>query len=224
MLRKKLLRDIRQSAMQFIALILLCMLGVFLFAGIDSFALITRRTNDAFFEQNRLAHFFLTLPHADRDALARVRGIDGVADAQARFSIEMDADLPGDPTLIVTAFDGDMRINTPYILEGEALDPADRRGCLLQEAFAAARGLGVGSSIVIEHQGRRYPLTVRGVVNSPEYISLSDGMQVDAMQYGYMLVNARAFSAIPLTEIAVLLESGADEQAVRLLIEQALPA
>lgn len=224
MLRKKLLRDMRQNAMQFIALILLCMLGVFLFAGIDSFALITRKTNDAFFKDNRLAHFFLTLEQADRDALARVRAIDGVAEANARFSMEMDVDLPGDPTLIVTAFDGEMTVNTPYILEGSALDPADRRGCLLQEAFARARDLHVGDAITIEHMGMRYPLIIRGIVNSPEYISLSDGMQVDALLYGYMLANAQTFAGIPLTEIAVLLENGADEQAACEQIEHALPA
>ena len=223
MLRKKLFRDMRQSAMQFIALILLCMLGVFLFSGIDSFALITQASNESFFTQNRLAHFFLSLPSADRDALARVHAIDGVADAQARFSIDMDVDLPGDPQLNVTAFDGPMRINTPYILEGHALDPADRRGCLIQEAFADARGLRVGDSIALEYQGMRYPLSIRGIVNSPEYISLSDGMQIDSMQYGYMLVNAHIFAEIPLTQITVLLEDGADEAAVRAQIERALP-
>ena len=49
MLFKKLFRDMRKSAMQFAALILLCMLGVFLFAAIDSFGLITQASNDSFF-------------------------------------------------------------------------------------------------------------------------------------------------------------------------------
>ena len=223
MLRKKLFRDMRQNAMQFIALIALCMLGVFLFSAIDSFALITQASNDSFFTENRLAHFFVSLPSADRGALARVRAIDGVADAQARFSMDMDADLPGDPKLNVTAFDGEMTINTPYILEGEALDPTDRRSCLLQEAFADAHGLSVGDSIVIEYQGMRYPLMIRGIVNSPEYISLSDGMAIDSTQYGYMLVSAQAFAEIPLTQITVRLDDGANEDAVRSEIERALP-
>ena len=104
------------------------------------------------------------------------------------------------------------------------VSPTDRRGCLLQEAFARERGLGAGDSITIEHQGMRYPLIIRGIVNSPEYISLSDGMQVDAMQYGYMLVSTQAFAEIPLTQIVVLLESGAQEESVRAAIECALPS
>ncbi|MBQ4265447.1 MAG: ABC transporter permease [Clostridia bacterium] len=222
-LAKKLMRDMRRSAMQFVALILLCMLGVFLFAGIDSFALITRKTNDAFFAGNNLAHFFITLPEADRSALQRLRAIDGVTRVQARFSIDMDADLPGDPRLNVTAFDGPMDINTPWILAGQALDPADRRGCLLQEAFADARGLSVGDSVTVTFQGAPYTLAIRGIVNSPEYISLSDGMAIDSTQYGYMLVNARAFEIAPLTQITVLVQSDADEAHVRAAIEEALP-
>lgn len=223
MLRRKLFRDMKQNAMQFIALIALCMLGVFLFSGIDSFALITQASNDAFFQDNRLAHFFVTLESADRHALACVRAMDGVSDVQARFSMDMDVDLPGDPKLNVTAFDGEMRINAPYILEGNALSPTDRRGCLLQEAFARERSLRVGDSITIEYQGMRYPLFIRGIVNSPEYISLSDGMTIDFSQYGYILANAQAFAEIPLTQITVLLEDGADEDAVRFQIERALP-
>ena len=223
MLRKKLIRDMRQSAMQFLALILLCMLGVFLFSAIDSFGLITQASNDSFFSENHLAHFFVNLQSADRDALARIRAIDGVEAAQARFSIDMDVDLPGDPQLNVTAFDGEMIINTPYLREGDMLDPSDRRGCLLQEAFARAHDLHVGDSLVIEYQGMRYPLFIRGIVHSPEYISLSDGMAIDSTKYGYILVSSRAFAEIPLTQITVLLEGSADEQAVRGEIERALP-
>ncbi len=223
-MRKKLMRDMLHAKMQFFALIALCMLGVFLFSAIDSFGLITQASNDAFFADNHLAHFFVNLAQADRDALARVRAIDGVAAAQARFTMDMDVDLPGEPELNVTAFNGAMTINTPYIVEGEPLAPDDRRGCLLQEAFARAHDLTPGDSITIEYAGMRYPLFIRGVVNSPEYISLSDGMQIDSTKYGYVLVNALAFEEIPLTQITVLLEDGANEPAVRSEIERRLPA
>lgn len=219
----KLRRDMRKSATQFIALILLCMLGVFLFSGIDAFGLITKASNAAFFTNNRLAHFFIGVESADRSALSRVRSIDGIDDALARFTLDMDAELPGDPKLNVTAFDGEMTINTPYMKSGSPLDPADRRGCLLQEAFANAHGLRVGDSLILKHQGMRYPLVIRGIVNSPEYISLSDGMQIDSFQYGYVLANARTFEEIPLTQIVALLKPGADESAAREAIESALP-
>ena len=119
-LHKKLLRDMRHSAMQFIALMVLCVLGVFLFSGIDTLALMTQATNETYFERNNLADFWITLASADRDALSKVRAIPGVEQAQARFSLDMETDLPGDATLNVTAYDGEMLINTPVVLAGEA--------------------------------------------------------------------------------------------------------
>ena len=48
----------------------------------------------------------------------------------------MESDLPGEPTLNVTAYDGPMRINQPLVVEGEALFQTDSRGCLIQAGFA----------------------------------------------------------------------------------------
>ena len=225
-LHKKLLRDMRHSAMQFIALMVLCVLGVFLFSGIDTLALMTQATNETYFERNNLADFWITLASADRDALNKVRAIPGVEQAQARFSLDMETDLPGDATLNVTAYDGEMLINTPVVLAGEALSGDDRRGCLLQEGFAQAQGLQVGDVITLRYQGLEYRLFIRGIVNSPEFVSVTGGMglSTDMSKYGYVLVNARAFQEIPLTQIVVTLSEGADADAVRQQLAAALPS
>ena len=225
-LHKKLLRDMRHSAMQFIALMVLCVLGVFLFSGIDTLALMTQATNETYFERNNLADFWITLASADRDALSKVRAISGVEQAQARFSLDMETDLPGDATLNVTAYDGEMLINTPVVLAGEALSVDDRRGCLLQEGFAQAQGLQVGDVITLRYQGLEYRLFIRGIVNSPEFVSVTGGMglSTDMSKYGYVLVNARAFQEIPLTQIVVTLSEGADADAARQQLAAALPS
>lgn len=225
-LQKKLLRDVRHSAMQFIALMVLCILGVFLFSGIDTLALMTQATNETYFQRNNLADFWISLASVDRDALSKVRAVPGVRQAQARFSMDMETDLPGDATLNVTAYDGEMLINVPVVLEGEALSVDDRRGCLLQEGFAQAQGLQVGDVITLRYQGLEYRLFIRGIVNSPEFVSVTGGMglSTDMSKYGYVLVNAKAFAEIPLTQIVVTLEEDADADAVRQALAAALPS
>lgn len=138
----------------------------------------------------------------------------------------METDLPGDATLNVTAYDGEMLINTPVVLAGEALSADDRRGCLLQEGFAQAQGLQVGDVITLRYQGLEYRLFIRGIVNSPEFVSVTGGMglSTDMSKYGYVLVNARAFQEIPLTQIVVTLSEGADADAVRQQLAAALPS
>ncbi len=222
-LNKKLVRDMRQSGMQFLALILLCVLGTFLFAGLDGIAQMTAATNDRYFEENNLAHFWISLESADRQALNKVRAISGVEEACARFSMDMETTLPGEPTLNVTAYDGAMTINVPLIEQGASLEESDVRGCLLQEGFASANGLEVGDEITVRLNGAEYPLTVRGIVYSPEFISVSNGIAANPLEYGYILVNAQAFEQVPLTEIVVRLSEDADEETVRAAIGEALP-
>lgn len=222
-LNKKLMRDMRQSGMQFLALILLCVLGTFLFAGIDGIAQMARATNERYFTENNLAHFWINLSHADRHSLNQVRAIPGVESVCARFSMDMETTLPGEPTLNVTAYDGAMTVNKPLIEQGTPLSESDLRGCLLQAGFAEANGLQVGDELTVRMSGADYPLIVRGIVYSPEFISVSNGIAANPLEYGYILANARTFKQVPLTQLVVQLSDGADESAVRAALNQALP-
>lgn len=223
-LTTKLLRDMRMSGMQFFALILLCVLGTFLFTGIDSIANTIQLTNETYFDANNMADLWITLPSADREALERVRSIPGVDDACARFSMDMDTTLPTAPLVSVTGYDGAMDINQPLLREGERLDPSDRRGCLVQTSFADVYGLQVGDAITVEQGDAAYTYFVRGIVYSPEYASVSStGDASDPSKYGFLLVNAASMPEVPLTQIVATLDGAASLEAVKQAVRAQLP-
>ena len=222
-LRKKLLRDMTRAAMQFLSIIALCALGTFAFAALDGTARMTRVTLDTYFEENNLADYWITLPSADRTSLATVAAVPGVATVRARASADLETTLPGDVSVSVTAYDGAMDINTPLLREGALLEENDRRGCLVEERFAVAHGLIPGSRLGVKLGGQEYTFIVRGVVVSPEYIVVSNGIVADPNAYGYLLINACAMETLPLTQIVATLDRGADSDAVRAAIEAALP-
>lgn len=223
-LGKKLVRDMRRSSMQFFAIVLLCSLGTFMFAGLDGTARLAQGTIDVYFEQNALADFWVSVPSADRDTLERIRAVDGVSDVCARAAADLESTLPGEPTLNVTAYDGAMRINTPLIAEGEALSVTDARGCLIQAGFAEVHGLHVGDRVGVKLAGEEYGFVVRGIVYSPEFICVTDGVYPNPETYGYILINAHAMQALPLRQVLVRIQPGADADAVERAISQALPA
>ena len=222
-LRKKLLRDMTRAAMQFLSIIALCALGTFAFAALDGTARMTRVTLDTYFEENNLADYWITLPSADRTSLDKVAAVPGVATVRARASADLETTLPGDVSVSVTAYDGAMDINTPLLREGALLEENDRRGCLVEERFANAHGLVPGSRLGVKLGGQEYTFIVRGVVVSPEYIVVSNGIVADPNAYGYLLINACAMETLPLTQIVATLDRGADSDAVRAAIEAALP-
>ncbi len=222
-LGRKLMRDMWKNRMQFVAVILLCALGTWIFSGLDAAWRMIDLSASTYFEGQQLADLWVTLPAADREALSRIRTMDGVADVQARAAAEFGVDLPHEPKLRATAYDGDMRINRPLMYEGEKLAPDDRRGCLLDREFALANGFSVGERITLDMQGQSFDLIVRGLCLSPEYVALSKNALRDPMAYGFVLFNSCALPALPLNELVVLVHEEADPQQVEAAIRSFYP-
>ena len=61
-LGKKLVRDMRRSGMQFFAIVMLCSLGTFMFAGLDGTARLAQGTIDTYFAQNNLSLIHISEP------------------------------------------------------------------------------------------------------------------------------------------------------------------
>ena len=222
-LRKKLFRDMTRAAMQFLSIIALCALGTFAFSALDGTARMTRTTLNTYYEENNLADYWISLPTADRAALDKVAAVPGVTHVRARTTVDMDTTLSDDITVSVTAYDGAMDINIPLLREGELLDENDKRGCLVEERFAVAQGLSLGSRIGVKLSGQEYDFVVRGIVVSPEYIVVSDGLVANPDAYGYLLVNACAIPTLPLTQIVANIDDNADSETVQAAIEEAVP-
>ena len=222
-LRKKLFRDMTRAAMQFLSIIALCALGTFAFSALDGTARMTRTTLNTYYEENNLADYWISLPTADRAALDKVAAVPGVTHVRARTTVDMDTTLSDDITVSVTAYDGAMDINIPLLREGELLDENDKRGCLVEERFAVAQNLSLGSRIGVKLSGQEYDFVVRGIVVSPEYIVVSNSLVANPDAYGYLLVNACAIPTLPLTQIVANIDDAADSETVQAAIEKAVP-
>jgi len=223
-LRKKLLRDMTRSAMQFLSIILLCALGTFAYAALDGMARMTRTTIDTYFEENNLSDFWVTIPAGvDRSTLSKLESIDGVEEVIARTVTDLETTLGDQVNVNLTSYDGPMTINAPLLREGALLDPLDTRGCLIQERFADAQGLGIGDRLSVKFAGQEHTFVIRGIVVSPEYVALSLGVAADPEKYGFILTNSCALPALPLTQAVVSLKDGAEETTVKQAIEAALP-
>ena len=225
-LRHKLWRDIWKNRMQFVAVILLCALGTWVFSGLDAAWRMIELSANTYFEEQQLADLWVTLPRADREAVQRISAVPGVGRVQARGVAEFSIDLPHQPEVRVAAFDGEISINQPLLYEGQALEATDRRGCLLDREFALANGFSVGDRIRLEREGQHFDFIVRGLCLSPEYVSLSKNVLRDPQAYGFALVNSCGLPALPLTQVMVKALEGADlsliEQQICALYPEAL--
>lgn len=222
-LGKKLLRDIRQSGMQFAALLLLCALATWVFGGLDANWRILENSFETYFKEGNLADMWVKGAAFSAQDITSVDSIAGVEDVLPKVVQEVDCpDLGDGVSVALNAFDGDMRINTPVIRQGEALADGDLRGVLVEEQFAKAQDLEPGDDLVLEIAGVRRTFTVRGLVLSPEYIITSKDTSPDPAHYGFVLMNRKAVPELAQNEILVRLAEDADAEDVQKQIEKML--
>jgi len=223
-LRKKMWRDLGTSAMQFLAIVLLCALGTWVYSGLDGAWRMIDLSAETYFTQYNLADFWVNVSSASKADLDNLANIRGVAMAQGRFTDEMDApELGDDVTLQVHAYQGDAAVNVPLVLEGEALSSADLRGCLLQRQFAEAHDLHVGDGLTLDVEGTRMRFVIRGIVLSPEHVITSKDVTPDPEHYGFAIISKDAVAALPINEVLLSLTPDGDEAAVETAVQALLP-
>ena len=223
-LTRKLLRDIRENAMQFIAMTLLCFLGVWVFSGLDGTWRLMDLTVETYFRDCVLADFWVSAPSLSRLDLERIGHTQGVALVQPRTSLRVDMEELGDDVeAALEIYEGDFQINRPWLREGDMLLPGDTKGCLMEEQFAAAHGLKPGDTVIFTLLGQRLRFVIRGTVLSAEYTITSKEATPDPEHYGFLILSHAAVPSLPYTNALVKLAPGADADAAEAALKNAVP-
>ena len=225
MLARKLMRDMRENAMQFIAMILLCFLGTWVFSGLDGTWRLMDTTVETYFKECNLSDFWVSTSSLSRQDIDRIRHTPGVAAAQSRTSITVDLENVGDDVeAALEIYEGDFELNKPYLRSGSMLAASDTKGCLIEEQFAKALGLKLGDTVTMDVFGQQMQFIIRGTVLSAEYAITSKEIVPDPDHYGFIILSHAAFPNLPYTSVMVRIEDGADENTVREALEAAVPS
>ena len=223
-LRRKLRRDYTRGAAQFIAILLLCALGVWCFAGLDGAWRMLDLSIESYLSAQKLPDFWIRNAAFSRTDVKTVAHLPGVAEVQARTDLEMDApELGGETSLLLHATDGDFRLDVPLVRSGSMLAAGDPGGCLLEEQFAEAHHLQPGDSLLLRKDGLEKRYTIRGLVLSPEHLVTARSAVPDPLHYGFVYVSALSTGELPFNTLQAALADGADESRVQAAIENALP-
>jgi putative ABC transport system permease protein len=224
-LDKKLLRELVRLRAQAVSIASLVAVSVAVFVCLHGVMRSLERAATAHYQAQRFAHVFASVTRAPRALEARVREIPGVGEVEARVVTEARLlDLPGEPAiarLVSLPPSGASRLNRLVLRRGRIPSPERPEECLVSEAFADARRLGPGDTLAAVVDGRRFPLTVVGVVLSPEFVF--------ALRPGEIAPDERRFAVVWTSEerlaraldmdgafddLAVALAPGASERVV----------
>ncbi|MDD9731276.1 ABC transporter permease [Mameliella sp. AT18] len=234
MLDRKLLRDLRHIWVQCLAIALVLSCGIMVLILSSGTQRSLEATRTAYYENNRFADVFASLTRAPRGLLSEISRIDGVARAEGRvvFTAMLDLDGKAEPAsaLVISVPSGGVPIlNVPVVRHGRMPRPEHLEEVAVSEAFAEANGLRPGDRFRAVLNGQMRPLTIAGVVISPEYIYTvgSGAMEPDDENFGILWMGERAAAgAMDLSgafnDVTLTLARGADDRAVIAALDRIL--
>ena len=98
MLRRKMLRDIKNNLSQFITIFLMVFIGILAYTGIESYMMGMQKTADKFYKENNLQDLNVIGANFTTKDLDDIKKINHVKDAERKLSITATTD--NDKTLL----------------------------------------------------------------------------------------------------------------------------
>ena len=156
MLRKKLLRDIKENLGQFFTIFAMIFLAIMAFSGINAFSDGLKYSSVEFYEKNNLQDLWLYGENFSEEDLDKIKALDNVADAERYLSMQGSVDVENKENSeleniqvelnFLDAEDDEKNISTMYLRDGEEYSP-DKDGVWVGYYFAKARNIQVGDKL-----------------------------------------------------------------------------
>lgn len=194
-LQLRMLRMIRHQLGQFTAVAAVITVGLLMYTAMNMASVNLEDSVNHYYESNRFADIYVELVRIPETAIGDLVKVEGVADAEGRIVQDVPLDV-GDASSrvrlrLISSPPGGNRINSLYPIRGTERVFSDSE-ILLVELFAKARALELKDPIRPHIGGRSYPMTISGIVTSPEYIYLMENEQAllpDKQNFGIGFVS-----------------------------------
>lgn len=166
MLKKKMLRDIKQNLSQFITIFLMVMIGVMVYCGIESYMAGMQKSGDTFYTENNLQDLNVMGTNFTTNDLENIKKLDYVNNAERKLSITASTD--NDRTLLLNFIESN-NISQFYVYDGVEFD-YNTKGVWLDNFYAIENNISVGDSITIKYNGYTFIEVVVGLINVPDHL------------------------------------------------------
>lgn len=185
-LTKKMLRDMRNNKWQFLSILIIALLGVFAFSGLDSVRTGIKKDSDKFFSDTNIADSWIYVKNVNADDINKVNAIDNVSSVQERLTFAA-KDGNNDLRLLVT---GENKISKPFFVEGEDFNK-ESEGIWLDREYASQNEYYVGDYIQILNS----KIQIKGIILSSEeiYNPMRGESLTDHSTSGYAYISQKQF-------------------------------
>ena len=169
MLYKKLIRDLSSHKLQFIAIFLMVFLAVFIYVGVGSEAFGFNQEVQSYYDETNMANVWLYGDDFNNASVDKINNMSSVEGVERQLSLTAKGDMDYDPDVDLRFVENNT-VAKYYPITGSALNLSDGEGIWIDDKFAKAHNLKVGSNITFKFNGTEITKTIRGTGYSPEYV------------------------------------------------------
>ena len=202
-LDRKLLRDLRRMWAQALAIALVMASGVATYVLASGAYHSLDETRAAYYLRYRFADVFAQVRRAPKSVTEQILAIPGVAAAEPRITHLALLDVEGlaEPASGMAVSIPDLhepRLNLPHLREGRLPERARTDEVTVNEAFAKAHHMHIGSTFKALLNGKKRELKIVGVALSPEFIyALGPGdLMPDDRRFAVLWMSEKALAAL----------------------------
>lgn len=201
MLKQKMFQDMKQNKWQFISIMVMAFLGVFIFTGIGGEWAGVESYRKGYYEQTNLADGWIWGEGFSNDDLSKVKNMDGVTDAEKRCYVEVTGQDEYNPTVYLYGLEKNS-ICKPFVVDGEEFNSNAENKVWLDKQFADAKGLKVGDTYTFVFENVPFSLEIAGLIYSSEYqyYSNENDLWPDYNNIGFAYCS---YKALPIKEYII---------------------
>ncbi len=219
-LDKRLLRMIKVTKGQYIAVVLIIVTGIFIFTAIKNSALNLRDTVNDYYDSANFGDIFVTAVSLPEKLEKELTGIQNIKEAEARLVLDVPLILSKEDkninVRIVSIDKSENKINKLFINDGKR--SLSEKNIIVIKQFADARKIKLHDEIKLKINGRQHTFNVTGIASSPEYVYMMENEQKlmpDPKNFGVVYVEENYLRQISghrgnFNEIVVKLNSEND--------------
>ena len=203
MLDRKLLRDLRRMWAQALAIALVMASGVATYVLASGAYRSLDETRSAYYLRYRFADVFAEVKRAPKSVADQILAIPGVAAAEPRITHLALLDVEGlaEPASGMAVSIPDLheqRLNLLHLREGRLPERERTDEVTVNEAFAKAHRMHIGSTFKALLNGKKRELKIVGVALSPEFIyALGPGdLMPDDRRFAILWMSEKALAAL----------------------------
>ncbi len=170
-LNRRLLRTVRNSWLQFTALVVIIALGLLSLVLLTNVYQNMHVSKVEYYRQQSFAEVFASFTYQPSGYIDRLDNLPEIRRSEGRIVSDIRVDVGRDthPTLRLVSISDENRLNRPLTQQG-ALPRGRSREVALLTRFAEANDIEVGDSVELIIRGEPFSVEVSALVDSPEFV------------------------------------------------------